>query len=145
MKVYLAASSHNLDEARWAMAQLRQRGIEVALDWTDSAERDLDTFGVSDDERRDEAHADLDAVLASDAVWVLTSGHPTSGMWCEMGAAMARGIPVVVSGPDREACIFSHHDGVTICDVSNVGQWRLQWHGAALDWLDAMAAGRGAR
>ncbi|MEN8707105.1 MAG: hypothetical protein ABF306_13305 [Nocardioides marinisabuli] len=64
------------------------------------------------------ATADLDAVLAAEAVLVVLSEHDGRGMYVELGAALARAAAgelehVAVVGPVRHQSVFLHHPTVT--------------------------------
>jgi hypothetical protein len=102
-RVYVAGASveRARHEPKWAMAELRRVGIEIAYDWIAKIEQ-VGIANPTEDDRlaREVAKIDLAAVRHCDLVWILTpeSKEDGCGLWCELGAAAALGKCFVVSG-----------------------------------------------
>jgi hypothetical protein len=99
-KVYVAASSAQMDRAKDAMAKLRTAGHTVVHDWPTIIE-DRGTANPVDattDERWDWAIDDLAGVKAADVLWLLMPATEGFGAAVELGYALAHGIPVICSG-----------------------------------------------
>jgi hypothetical protein len=129
LAVYIAASSREADRVRRAQAMVQERGWTLTLDWLSEIEANL-VRGVRDmelslDEQRRHAQADLDAIRRADAVWLLAPAEPTKGAWVELGYALARSRPVVVSGPTSS--IFEQL-GVCVAEDGDAPDvlWRLR-------------------
>ncbi len=99
-KVYVAASSLQMDRARDVMAQLRAAGHEVVHDWCSI----IEARGVANpsdstqDERWDWAIDDLQGVKRADVLWLLVPAEEGAGAFVELGYALALGKPVIASG-----------------------------------------------
>lgn len=110
MKVYVAASSHEIDRARAAMAIVRSIGGTVTFDWTESVEQlGGNPILLSQAFRSGLAFGDLIAIDSADVVWLLAPiGEPSRGACCEWGYALAKGKPTLITGPEdaRRASIF---------------------------------------
>jgi hypothetical protein len=116
MKIYVAASSREIDRAEAAMAYDRGRGHTIGFDWTVDMrknavpDRDLDAVSA-----RKYALKDMDGIAASDALLFLSPVQPTKGAWWELGFAHGRNKIVVVSyllNAPRQ-CIFEGLE--TVC------------------------------
>lgn len=118
LRVYVAASSREMDRARAAMTALRMHGVEVTVDWVAAIEAaGAANEGLSDEDRQRYAREDLDGVCVADVVWLLMPTTPTAGAYVELGYALARRevqddsdctrTPIVISGPGQERCIFA--------------------------------------
>lgn len=109
-RVYVAASSDELDRAEAAMAAVRAEGWEVTCDWVATIRR----VGVANprdvprDARGFWASEAMVGVDEADAVWLLApeAGH-ARGAFVEFGYAFARDKPIVVSGPTHACSIFT--------------------------------------
>lgn len=109
MRVYVAGASAELERARSAMRDLRGYGCEITFDWTQAVEK-FGSLGavLSEEEKAQCARNDLDGVRAAEVVLFLTPEDKalTLGMWVELGAALALGKTLVLTGPSRNATIF---------------------------------------
>lgn len=102
MKIYIAASSREVDRVRRAQELAVRWGWKLTLDWLTPMEANR-ARGVSDTDLTASHQAiialeDLAAIESSDLVWLLSPREPTIGAWWEASHASAKGIPVVVSG-----------------------------------------------
>lgn len=101
MRVYVAASSQECDRAQSMMDALRAAGHVVTHDWLPSvASRIADGVAecdMDDDEAREIAQTDLDAVEASDALVYLAPNTATRMGWMEFDRALSRGIHTIVA------------------------------------------------
>lgn len=110
LRVYIAGASAERSRVRDAMTLAAERGLRVTFDWLAEIERvgtanppDLDQAQVS-------AFADLRAIDEADVVWLLAprEGVVTTGAWAELGYALGRRVPVVVSGIEPHMrCLFA--------------------------------------
>jgi hypothetical protein len=99
------------------MDTLRAAGVTITLDWIKLIEgvpaNSLDALGCA----QQAALGDITAVRTADVVWIVTpkSREHGCGLWVEMGAALAYGVPVVISGPQANRSIFAalaeRHEG----------------------------------
>ena len=111
MRVYVAASSSQIDRAKDAMRILAEAGHEVTSDWTRMIEDrgEANPADASLEERRAWSEEDLyRGVARCDALWLLMpSDRPSFGAGVEFGFALGDGaIRTVVSGL-CEASIFT--------------------------------------
>lgn len=110
-KVYVAASSDELDRAEAAMELLREAGFEVALNWV----KTIRECGIANPEEQERdgdcrvwAEASRGAVRGADAFWLLApSVGAARGAFTELGIGIEREIPIVVSGPHARCSIFA--------------------------------------
>lgn len=114
LRVYIAASSREMDRARAAMFALRAWGCEITEDWVAAIEAaGAANEGLSDEDRRRYAGADLRGVADADVFWLLAPETPSAGCWVEMGYALSHTTwgqspaRIIVSGPGRARCIFA--------------------------------------
>ncbi|CAN5403644.1 hypothetical protein BH09ACT12_BH09ACT12_12310 [soil metagenome] len=127
MKIYVAGPLADIETVQLVQSAVVAAGHELALDWS----RGQDATFVGDYASRPDvsarlAAADLDAVLAADAVLVVASEHDGRGMFVELGAALARACRgdlehVVVIGEIRHDSVFFHHPVIT--RASTVAEW----------------------
>lgn len=104
MKVYIATKFEDRHIASEWVRHLEHAGIQITHDWP-SVEADSDEQ-VTGEMRNICAAQDFAGVLAADFVWVLAPKTGGRGCWTEMGIALARGIPVVLSGAGVGLNIF---------------------------------------
>jgi nucleoside 2-deoxyribosyltransferase len=99
-KVYVAASSNQLERAKQTMAVLEERGYTVTHDWVTEVEvvGEANPVGASMTARANWAKADLSGVAAADVMLLLMPAEGGFGAAVELGYALALGIPVVASG-----------------------------------------------
>lgn len=94
--VYIAGGSSERNLCASLMADARAAGWTVTYDWTQDPGY---LVSRSPEQLRAEAQLDLDAVRAADVVWVVAPACKSEGSHCELGAALAWGKRVLVSGP----------------------------------------------
>lgn len=110
LRVYVAGASADMEPARHAMQRLREAGATITEDWIAAIERAGNANSLADEvPARKAACDDLKAVRTADVVWIITPTERTHGcgLWIELGAALAYGVPVVISGPQSERSIFA--------------------------------------
>ena len=101
LRVYVAGNSaERLTVARWAIESLRGAGVTITHDWTSCEGYDRKSTSA---ERRAWAQSDIDGVKSADIVWVLMAEGKSEGASVELGAALALGKRVIVSGPHARA------------------------------------------
>lgn len=126
MKIYVAGPVADTDGVRAVQAAVVAAGHELTLDWTRGQDASLVDYEQNPDSAAAVAQADLDAVLAADAVLVVTSEHDGRGMFVELGAALARARigdleHVIVVGPIRHQSVFYFHPSIR--RVDHVDEW----------------------
>lgn len=109
MKVYVAASSGQLDRATAAMNALEERGHTVTHDWVTEVRLvgEANPLDASQLEQLRWARADLAGVLDADIFWLLMPSSGGFGAAVELGYAIAKGIPIIVSGGVPSRSIFT--------------------------------------
>ena len=110
LRVYVAGSSREMDRARAAMDYVRELGGVITFDWVAEIERvGSANDGLTDEQRRSSAAADLEGVEACDVFWLLAPETPSTGAWVELGIALGlrESIRIIVSGPGSKRSIFS--------------------------------------
>jgi hypothetical protein len=113
MKLYLASGWDNGHRVEVLADALESRGYRITRRWW---EFPIGT-SMTVNERIFTAKADMDGVLVADALVLWLPGDPPVyvsrgwGSHAEMGAAIARNIPVIIVEPDGRSpfCIFDHH------------------------------------
>lgn len=115
MRVYVAGKYDEKQKASAVMALVRALGHEITYDWTTHPE------GLAPSNLQHAADLDLGGVLSADAVVILftNSHYAYRGTFTELGAALAKGLPVYAVCPDddsycRSNCFF-YASGVTEC------------------------------
>ena len=107
LRVYVAGNSSERGErAKPVIEKLRNAGCVITYDWTVA----VDEFGanaVGETQARLSASRDLAGVRGADVVLALAPETGGCGMWIEVGAAFALGIPVLFSCPEPNRTIFS--------------------------------------
>lgn len=109
VRVYIGASSSQIDRVRAAEVLLRARLPEVvfASTWPDEVALvgDPNPRDATDAARATMAYGCLDRVDASDVMWFLVPPIDivTRGAWCELDRAYTRRIPVVASGDTKQS------------------------------------------
>lgn len=109
MKLYVAAPTAFMDDADALMVRLYNADHTITHDWTKAVRAARN--GGTPEVRRESAIADLNGVKAADAVVAL---HPTAngrGVYCEIGAALGLGKPVLWYEPEcaERPCVFANH------------------------------------
>lgn len=100
MRVYVAGSSDQLDRVEAAMDALAEKGHVVVHDWC-AAVRQVGEANPPDASlyaRLRWARDDLAGVDSAQVLWVLMPSKEGFGAGVELGYAIAKGIPIVVSG-----------------------------------------------
>ncbi len=125
VRVYIAASSREVERVRAAQAAVAARGWELTLDWLTPmlaliADGKTDAT-LSEEEAADHATRDLRAIDDADAVWYLIPREPTKGAYVEFGYALGTGTLIVASGAPRtsifEAMADAHVRDEDACDA----------------------------
>ena len=108
--IYVATKWENREYARQVMDALKERGHYIAYDWTQQEQ-----------ESPAQADADICGVLRANWLLILAS-EPAAykGVYVELGAALAHGIPVLLVGDGLDACLFSKHPLVTKMSLEQV-------------------------
>jgi len=110
LKVYVAASTLEMDRARIVMAHLRAHGIEVTSTWLENISKvgASNQRDASDADRYGWSETDLAEVKRSDLIWLLVPAGDaaTRGAWLEFGYAHALNKGLVASG-DTKCSIFT--------------------------------------
>lgn len=108
MRIYVAASQHDWQRARDAMASLRTFGHTITHDWTGEVEHHA-AIAPREDELRLYAEQDFEGVRSCDAILALTPPWKSwgCGLWTELGIALAMGKLCIVTGPRCDANIFA--------------------------------------
>jgi len=103
LKVYIAASSREVERVRAAQQAVADNGWTLTLDWLTpildnlaAGRRDMD---LSAQEAYEHADADCAAIRSAEVLWFLSPLEPTKGAWWELGYGDAHGLLLVASGP----------------------------------------------
>lgn len=111
LKLYIAASSAEMDRARAAINAATYSGFEVVSTWLDVVANvgDANPQTATRDERHRWASQDLGEVDSCDALWFLVPSESvaTRGAWGELGFAYATGKAIVCSGTNTTQSIFT--------------------------------------
>lgn len=101
-RVYVAASSHELDRVEQVQSAIRAAGMIITHDWC-AAIRYSGQCGanVHDDVAAQIARTDLDGVAAADVCIFLAPSDTSKMAWLELGFAMANGTPCIVAHDDE--------------------------------------------
>lgn len=92
LRVYVAGGAGERAACGVWIRRLAAAGVEVTHDWTGDA-------AWHDGTAAERAAADLDGVRRADLLWYLAPAAKSEGSAAELGAALALGKRVVVSGP----------------------------------------------
>lgn len=88
VRVYIAASSRDIERVRWAQQALATVGASLVHDWTQTLSNDERTMN-----RRDRARLAgecIEGVRSCDLLWMLAPPGPSCGAWAELGIAVQR-------------------------------------------------------
>ncbi|MDO8503405.1 MAG: nucleoside 2-deoxyribosyltransferase [bacterium] len=110
-KIYVAGRSITRDGVEGAIEKLTKAGFEVTFDWT---KHPRIVFRDEPDKAREYSLIELAAVDSSDAL-VLISDKEGTGMYVEMGYALAKDKPVYVVGKWNTKPMFMYHPAVIKC------------------------------
>lgn len=109
LRVYVAASSKELERAKWAMAQVRALGHDITHDWVRCVEQEgeANPAAATLSQCQKWAWDDLEGVSNADVVWVLMPDQDGFGAGVELGYALSNPyMRIICSGPTRRS-IFS--------------------------------------
>ena len=106
LKIYVAASSKEMDRAQKAMDWVKTTwGLELAHDWVadikQRAERGLTDDDLTMEEAARFVGADINAILQSNVLWLLLPTTPTTGAWIEYGIGIVARRLGNATGTDR--------------------------------------------
>lgn len=120
LRVYVAGASKEIDRCRAAMDYVREIGGVITCDWIAEIERvGSANDGLTQEQRRESAEADLCGVMEADVFWLLAPDNTSTGAWVELGTALvAREVwrandavqhptVIIVSGPGSKRSIFA--------------------------------------
>src|SRR5258708_6108728 len=106
MKVYVASAFAYFARTRVVQVLARARGHGGSCGWTQKVGKFESDGAVPVSRARESAEADIRGVADADVLIVLSPVASRKdlgcGMWVEMGMALARGIPVVISGGQKD-------------------------------------------
>ena len=109
MRIYIAGSSDELDRASKWIEMLRVSGLDVTHDWP-AMVRDVgegNPKGATSEDRRGWATSCVEAVRDANLLWLLMPIKTSFGAFSELGIAIERQTPIVVSGPLLHRSIFT--------------------------------------
>ncbi|ANH38876.1 hypothetical protein I601_2458 [Nocardioides dokdonensis FR1436] len=137
MLIYVAGALADVETVRSVQTAVIRAGHELTLDWTRASDAALTDYESQPAAAASVASADLDAVLAAEAVLVVASEHEGRGMYVELGAALARASAgeleqVAVIGSIHHQSVFFYHPAVT------------RWVSVE-EWLASLDRARGCR
>jgi hypothetical protein len=116
VRVYIAASSRELERVRWAQRALASVGAILTYDWVPYIDRAI-ASGIPETRmptsaRREQAIRDTEGVRSCDLLWWLAPTEPTRGAWFELGIACERASRpiIIVSGTEEQRLqsLFTH-------------------------------------
>ena len=123
MRYYIATALERAEDHKALAKALSARGWTCTYDWT--AHGSVQGHGAA--RMAEVAAAELQGVIESDAVIVLLPGG--RGTHCELGAALAAGVPVVLVGHATDLfdasgrdCAFYSHRGIVARHMSGEAQ-----------------------
>lgn len=116
MKVYVAGKFEDRDIVRQVYRELKSKGHEITLDWTDHE------HSKTTSEQAKWAVEDIEGVKRCDVlIAVLISDYRYRGALIEIGAALALGKRVITLGRNENSSTFLYHPLVTKLD--NLWEW----------------------
>jgi nucleoside 2-deoxyribosyltransferase len=111
MKIYIGASSQDVDRARCMANTCHVRGMQVVSTWIDdiSLTREPNSEQISHCERFSLAYRDMKELATADWLWMLMPppNHPSMGAFWEYGYAYASGINTCISGTQQYKSVFT--------------------------------------
>lgn len=110
-KVYVSGRSSIRDGVEGAIEKLTEAGFEVTFDWT---KHPRIVYKDEPNKAREYLQVELKAIDNSDA-FILISDKEGTGMYVEMGYALAKDKPVYVVGKWNTKPIFMYHPAVIKC------------------------------
>jgi hypothetical protein len=114
MKVYVGGASLEIDLIEKMIGDLLEQGVQITHDWTEDIRHTSQFTSVPESYRRACAVEDLHGVAKANLVWILSppADIHSIGCWVEMGYAIAKQKPVLISGPLAPSNIFALLDSV---------------------------------
>lgn len=106
MRFYVAAPRELAEQAQQLMARLNRAGHEITYDWVAAVKRNPPDNEYTDEVLAHEAQRDKNGVRRCHVLVVLGAPTGGSGVWVEMGMALAWERPIHYIGPYRT--IFQH-------------------------------------
>ncbi len=120
MKIYLASSFLNKENARTAMDMLENAGHTITSDWTQNVPVPIEVDLVR------ESVQDLQGVKDADVFVMLWPGRMGSN--AELGAALALGKPVIlIGGINKSSSVYFNHPLVRVVATITDAIDRLKW------------------
>lgn len=109
IRVYIAASSEEVERAEYWTSQLAKRGIVTTSSWLEDAKSPLGCNRVSSTQEERLAAADdcQAGVENADLVWILMPSSHSMGAFWEFGFATACELATCVSGANQYKSVFS--------------------------------------
>lgn len=106
-RIYLAASSRELERAKHWAERLEREGFELTAKWWEDVEAEVDANPTDHDARIKYARKDVFAVARADFLWLLVPPHGvhSHGAFLEYGLALGGEARRVASG-DTKRSIF---------------------------------------
>lgn len=103
MKFYIAARTARADDIREIKAMLASHGHELSYDWTESDLLQTRPYPV--EFAAPEAERELNGVATAD-VFVILGDEGGTGMYVELGYALAQSIPIYSVGNHNDKTLF---------------------------------------
>lgn len=140
MRLYIAAPTGYVGTVERLRDDLVAAGHMISHDWTlEVRERDRGRLIAT---RSEIAATDLRGVFTADALIALFMSDGARGAYVEVGAALARGIPVLwIERDASDHCVFQSHPGVSFavvggdCALPRSAQEQLQVKTRSLEFL----------
>lgn len=108
MKVYVAGRSSIRNGVEDTIKKLKASGFKITFDWTKHPHF---IYREQPELAKKYSELELQAIDSSD-VFILVSDREGSGMYVEMGYALAKGKPVYIIGEWNQKPIFMFHPQV---------------------------------
>lgn len=106
LRIYIAASSAEMDRVHRAASAARAVGIEVVSTWpvvVANTPGGANPRDASHEDRAQWSGTDLAEVESANALWFLVPNAQTRGAWVEVGYALHAGKTVVCSGDTKQS------------------------------------------
>ncbi|MEY3784443.1 MAG: hypothetical protein RLZZ230_765 [Candidatus Parcubacteria bacterium] len=113
MKFYIAGRTSRILEIRDIVTKIKYLGHEITHDWTAMEDADLPRpYHVHIDKVQAFAQKDINGAKSAD-VFVILGDQSGTGMYVELGAALAFGVKVYAVGEYNDMTVFHFHPNVT--------------------------------
>ena len=110
MRIYVAGKYEDRLIIRSIHKTLIKMGHEITVDWTNHDIYPNDAAALKQSQF---AQDDVIGVLDADLfIGLMLEEHYYKGLWCEMGIALGKGIPIYIIGNKGDSCIFINHPSV---------------------------------